>query len=208
MSKVVHAFNLSTLEAEAGRPLWIRGQPGLHSESQASQRYMVWDPVSKQISKWIMKPAICYEDSRRCVSSTTHWPSLSIREKGPGKFCSSISRSAEPQWEETGLGGLMLTTQLTGYFSVTLLHIPEKMWWLINPKEKVYQVDGLAQAATNTTALLHSRVLCSVHTVPVGLNWNKEAARCTGCLKSQDRRTSSLIPAWARQEDPCQKEKS
>jgi hypothetical protein len=64
----------------------------------------------------------------------------------------------------------MLTTQLTGYFSVTLLHIPEKMWWLINPKEKVYQVDGLAQAATNTTALLHSRVLCSVHTVPVGLN--------------------------------------
>jgi hypothetical protein len=29
---VVHTFNLSTLEAEAGEPLWVQGQPGLQSE--------------------------------------------------------------------------------------------------------------------------------------------------------------------------------
>lgn len=39
----------------------------------------------------------------------------------------------------------------------------------------------------------------------MGLDWNKqEAARCTDCLRSQDR-TSSLISAWTIQKDPCQK---
>ena len=34
---VVHTFNLSTWEAEAGGSLWIQGQPGLQSEFQDSQ---------------------------------------------------------------------------------------------------------------------------------------------------------------------------
>jgi hypothetical protein len=36
---VVHAFNPSTWEAEAGGSLWVRGQPGLQSEFQDSQGY-------------------------------------------------------------------------------------------------------------------------------------------------------------------------
>ena len=34
-----HAFNPSTQEAEAGRSLWVPGQPGLQSELQDSQGY-------------------------------------------------------------------------------------------------------------------------------------------------------------------------
>ena len=33
------AFNLSTQEAEAGRSLWVQGQPGLQIEFQDSQGY-------------------------------------------------------------------------------------------------------------------------------------------------------------------------
>jgi hypothetical protein len=36
---VAHAFNPSTLEAEAGS-LWVQGQPGLQSEFQDSQGYI------------------------------------------------------------------------------------------------------------------------------------------------------------------------
>ena len=35
----MHAFNPSTLEAEAGESLWVQGQPGLHSEFQDSLGY-------------------------------------------------------------------------------------------------------------------------------------------------------------------------
>ena len=34
---VVHTFNPSTQEAEAGGSLWVQDQPGLHSEFQDSQ---------------------------------------------------------------------------------------------------------------------------------------------------------------------------
>jgi hypothetical protein len=37
---VAHTFNLSTWEAEAGR-FWVRGQPGLQSELQDSQKKML-----------------------------------------------------------------------------------------------------------------------------------------------------------------------
>jgi hypothetical protein len=37
---LVHAFILSTWEAEVDRSLWVRGQPGLHSEFQDSQSYV------------------------------------------------------------------------------------------------------------------------------------------------------------------------
>jgi hypothetical protein len=36
---VVHAFNLSTQVAEAGRSLWVQGQPDLQSQYQDSQGY-------------------------------------------------------------------------------------------------------------------------------------------------------------------------
>ena len=36
---VVHAFNPSTWEAEAGRSLCVQGQPGLQSQFQASWSY-------------------------------------------------------------------------------------------------------------------------------------------------------------------------
>jgi hypothetical protein len=36
---VVHAFNPSAREAEAGRSLWIWAQPGLQSEFQANLDY-------------------------------------------------------------------------------------------------------------------------------------------------------------------------
>lgn len=42
---VAHAFNPSTQEAEVGEPLWVWGQPGLHSLFQDSQGYTI--PVSK-----------------------------------------------------------------------------------------------------------------------------------------------------------------
>ena len=37
----MHAINPSTQEAEAGRFLWILGQPGLPNELQLSQGYLV-----------------------------------------------------------------------------------------------------------------------------------------------------------------------
>ena len=43
---VVHSFNPSTQEAEAGRIIWFQGQPGLQSEFQAS-RTTQRNPVSK-----------------------------------------------------------------------------------------------------------------------------------------------------------------
>jgi hypothetical protein len=36
---LVHTFNLSTLEAEAGRSQGGQGQPGLYNEFQASKNY-------------------------------------------------------------------------------------------------------------------------------------------------------------------------
>ena len=36
---MAHSFNPSTKEAEAGRSLWVQGQPGLQSEFQDSQGY-------------------------------------------------------------------------------------------------------------------------------------------------------------------------
>ena len=36
---VLHVFNTSTWEAEAGRCVWVQGQPGLESEFQDSQSY-------------------------------------------------------------------------------------------------------------------------------------------------------------------------
>ena len=36
---VVHAFNSSTQEAEAGRALWVQGDRGLHTEFQDGQGY-------------------------------------------------------------------------------------------------------------------------------------------------------------------------
>ena len=37
---VAHAFNPNTWEAEAGRSLWVGGQPGLQSKFQNSQDYI------------------------------------------------------------------------------------------------------------------------------------------------------------------------
>ena len=39
--KVMQFFHASTWEAESGRSLWVQGQPGLHSEFQASGGYKV-----------------------------------------------------------------------------------------------------------------------------------------------------------------------
>ena len=39
LAVVTHAFNLSTLKAEAGGSQWVRGQPGLYREFQGSQGY-------------------------------------------------------------------------------------------------------------------------------------------------------------------------
>lgn len=36
-----HAFKFSTWEEEAGRNLWVQGQPDLHSEYQDSQGYII-----------------------------------------------------------------------------------------------------------------------------------------------------------------------
>ena len=36
---VGHTFNFSTHDADAGRSLWVQGQPGLNSEFQDSQGY-------------------------------------------------------------------------------------------------------------------------------------------------------------------------
>lgn len=38
---MVHAFNLCTPEAEAGRVLWVQGQPHLHCKFPARQSYIV-----------------------------------------------------------------------------------------------------------------------------------------------------------------------
>ena len=37
---VVHTFNPNAQEAEAGRTLWVWGQPSLHSKFQHSQDYI------------------------------------------------------------------------------------------------------------------------------------------------------------------------
>ena len=36
---MVHSFNPTSQEAEAGRSLWVQNQPGLQSEFQGSQGY-------------------------------------------------------------------------------------------------------------------------------------------------------------------------
>lgn len=38
---VVHTFNSSTQDTEAGECVCVPGQPGLHSKFQASQGYLV-----------------------------------------------------------------------------------------------------------------------------------------------------------------------
>lgn len=40
LGMVVHIFNPSTQEAEAGRYLWVQGRPGLHSQFQDSYAYI------------------------------------------------------------------------------------------------------------------------------------------------------------------------
>ena len=45
---VAHTFNPSTQEVEAGRSLWVQGQPGLQSELQDSQDYTVKPYLEKQ----------------------------------------------------------------------------------------------------------------------------------------------------------------
>jgi hypothetical protein len=47
---VVHAFNPSTWEAEAG-DFWVQGQPGLQSEFQDSQGYTEKPCLEKQKQK-------------------------------------------------------------------------------------------------------------------------------------------------------------
>lgn len=71
-------------------------------------------------------------------------------------------REKETLWRK-----LALTNQLTSCFSVTL-HIAEKMQWLLNPKEKVRQVAGLDEAATNTAALLQNSWVLTVYSPNVG----------------------------------------
>jgi hypothetical protein len=47
---VVYTLNPSTKEARASGSLWIWGQPGLHTEFQASQVYLV-RPCLKKTNK-------------------------------------------------------------------------------------------------------------------------------------------------------------
>lgn len=46
-SVVAHTFKLSFLEEEAGRSLWVQGQPSLYGEFQVNQDYTV-RPCLKQ----------------------------------------------------------------------------------------------------------------------------------------------------------------
>jgi hypothetical protein len=43
-------------EAEAGDSLWVGGKPGLHSQSQASQGYIVRACLKKQVVSWQPEP--------------------------------------------------------------------------------------------------------------------------------------------------------
>ena len=45
---VADVLHPSTWKAEAGESLCVRGPPGLHSEFQVSQSYIIERPVSKQ----------------------------------------------------------------------------------------------------------------------------------------------------------------
>jgi hypothetical protein len=53
---VEHAFNPSTWEAEVGRSLCVRGQPGLQSEFQDSQGYTMKPCLKKtnKTQKWMI----------------------------------------------------------------------------------------------------------------------------------------------------------
>ena len=55
---VARTFNPSTQKAKAGRSLWVQVQPGLYSESQATQRTLSWEKSEKQLKK---KPLIAYK---------------------------------------------------------------------------------------------------------------------------------------------------
>jgi hypothetical protein len=46
---VAHTFDPSTQEAEVDWSLWVQGQPGLHSQLQASQGYFVKPCLTKII---------------------------------------------------------------------------------------------------------------------------------------------------------------
>jgi hypothetical protein len=48
---MAHTFNPSTQEAEAGRSLWVQGQPGLQSEFQDIQGYIVTHCLKKAEKK-------------------------------------------------------------------------------------------------------------------------------------------------------------
>ena len=62
---VVHIFNPSTQETEAGGSLWVQGQPGLQSELLDSQGYAEKSCPRKQKQKqkkkkvMITSPSLC-----------------------------------------------------------------------------------------------------------------------------------------------------
>ena len=48
---VVHTFNPSTQEAEAGGSLWVRGQPGLQKLIPGQAPKLQWNPALKNHKK-------------------------------------------------------------------------------------------------------------------------------------------------------------
>jgi hypothetical protein len=78
-----HAFDPSTLEAEAGGFLWVQGQPGLQSKFQDSQGY-------------IKKPCLQKEKERKKSNNNTEV--MRNRRKGNKIcFCLFVSRNCEAQ---------------------------------------------------------------------------------------------------------------
>lgn len=65
MDMVIHAFNLSIRETEAGGPLWIPGQSSLHSEFQASQSYIA--------KPYLKKKCIGFYQNLMLTASTKLW---------------------------------------------------------------------------------------------------------------------------------------
>jgi hypothetical protein len=64
---IANAFNCSTLEAEAqaGEFCWVQGQPGLHSQFQDSQGYIIDSNIEKiKISKRVYLVVWEYESQR------------------------------------------------------------------------------------------------------------------------------------------------
>lgn len=79
LGMVMYVFNLSTMETEAGRALWVWGQSDLHSEFHDSQGYIKRSCLKNKPTK--EKAGILTLSRRSCLIFSLNWKESTDVEK-------------------------------------------------------------------------------------------------------------------------------